>query len=167
MRALALLPLATFVAVTGGCMEKGLEDPKPLVTLDEAYFRCHVQPVIAKSCAAFACHGDGRRFFRVFARNRMRASGTEATRRAPMTQDELAANFDAARAFVDPSAPDQSFLLNKPLDIRAGGWFHRGADIFGDGNVFLSVDEPDYVTLRAWVSGATEDPSCIEPGNTQ
>jgi hypothetical protein len=135
--------------------------------LDEAYFRCRVQPVLAKSCGAFACHGDGMRYFRVFARNRMRLAGAESDRNAKLRPEELSANFDAARAFVDTSNPDSSLLLLKPLDASSGGYFHRGATIFGAGNVFSSKDDPDFKTLTAWANGEKGDPSCIEPGSTQ
>ena len=143
-----------------GC-QKGLDDPKPLPALDEAYFRCRVQPVLTKSCAAFACHGDARRYFHVFARNRLRLQGTEKDRNAALGDAERSANFDAARGFVDG---DDSLLLRKPLE---GAAFHRGAEIFGGGNVFASRDDPDWKTLEAWTQGAKEDPTCVEPGSDQ
>ena len=153
MRALALVLLV-------GC--QALDQPRPLPVLDDAYFRCRVQPILARSCAAFACHGDGLRYFRVFARNRLRRSGTEAERNAALTDPERAANFESARAMIDGD-----FLLRKPLAAEAGGYFHRGAEIFGQGNVFAGANDPDYRTLAAWVGGAREDPACIEPGSDQ
>jgi hypothetical protein len=148
------------------CASCGLDEPQPVSHLDQAFFRCDVQPLLVKSCAALACHGSGVRYLRLFGRNRMRWQGGESDRNAPLRQEELQANFDAASAMVDPSDPDQSFLLRKPLDVRKGGWFHGGAEMFGQGNVFVSTADPDFVTLRSWVHGATEDPSCIEPGST-
>lgn len=56
------------------------------------------------------------------------------------------------------------FLL-KPLEQQAGGLFHRGAELFGGGDVYLTPADPDFVTLRSWVEGAKEDPKCIEPGS--
>jgi hypothetical protein len=161
------LRLAVAGACASACTAQGLSDPRALAQPDLAYFRCKVQPVLAKSCAAFLCHGDGRRFFRVFARNRLRSAGTEADRNAPLRAEELQANYDAARAFIDPGDPDHSFLLMKPLDASAGGWFHRGAQIFGQGNVFASQQDPDYQTLSGWVRGAQGDPTCVEPGSSQ
>lgn len=155
---IAVLAVAAVVACASD-----LHDPKPLATLDEAYFRCRVQPVLARSCSQLACHGDSRRFFRVFARNRLRSGGAESERDVPMRDEEVRANFDAARAMIDEGDVELSLFFTKPLDARAGGAFHRGAEIFGGGNVFLSRDEPDYMTLRAWVRGAREDRSCIEP----
>ena len=161
---LLLVPLVVLVCA---CTASGLEDPRTLARPDMAYFRCKVQPVLAKSCAMFACHGDARRYFRVFARNRLRSAGTEADRNAQLRPEELQSNYDAARAFIDTSDPDHSFLLTKPLDTSAGGWFHRGAEIFGSGNVFVSKSDPDFQTLTAWVHGAQENPTCVEPGSTQ
>lgn len=137
------------------------------VALDEAYFRCDVQPVLTKSCAAFACHGDARRYFHVFSRNRLRAQGEEQDRNAPLTETERASNFEAARAMVDASHPEASWLLMKPLDMSGGGYFHRGGEIFGGGNVFSTKDDPDFQVLDAWTKGKTADPACVEPGSDQ
>ncbi len=144
-----------------------LHESMPLAPLDEAYFRCRVQPVLARSCSQLACHGDSRRFFRIFARNRLRSDGAESERDAPMRDEERRANFDAARAMVDTGDIERSLLFAKPLDARAGGTFHRGAEIFGGGNVFVSRDEPDFMTLRAWTRGEREEPSCAEPSSSQ
>jgi hypothetical protein len=167
MRARELLGVgAAFLGFLSAC-DRSLEEPKPLPPLDQAYFRCKVQPLLTKSCSAFACHGDARRFFRVFARNRLRAAGTEKDRNAPLSELERASNYDAARAFVDDGARDQSLLLVKPLEIGAGGRFHRGADIFGSGNVFATREDSDFKTLQTWTLGATEGPTCVEPGSDQ
>lgn len=155
--------------LVGGC-RGDLAAPLPFdPALDEAYFRCRVQPVLTKDCSMFACHGDGRRYFRVYARNRLRyqLSG-EAQRNALMTLAERTANFDAARAFVDENSPSDSLLLKKPLAQSAGGYFHRGETIYNRGNVFLTRDDPEYKALAAWiVDGAKEDPNCVEPGSDQ
>ncbi|HZS35688.1 MAG TPA: hypothetical protein VFF06_02630 [Polyangia bacterium] len=149
-----------------GC-QPGLNDPRDLPALDEPFFRCRVQPVIAKSCATFTCHGDGRRFYRVYARNRLRLGGDETTRNAPLSAQERAANFESAIAMIDPQNPLQSFWLLKPLELAAGGYYHRGAVIFNAGNVFHDRGDPDFQTLNDWVNGAREDPACVEPGSNQ
>ena len=142
--------------------------------LDQPYFRCHVQTVLTKSCTMFACHGaDGTsgtksRYFRVYARSRLRVAGTpEAMRNSIFTAAEYHANFIAASDLVDPAAADDSLLLRKPLEQGAGGYFHRGADLYGQGNVFASRADADFVLLSTWAHGATEDPRCIEPGSDQ
>lgn len=161
MSRLLLFPLALLVA---GC-QSGIDEARPLPALDEAYFRCRVQPVLAKNCAAFACHGDTKRYFRVFARNRLRAVDTEAERNALFRDSERSFNLDAARAFVDPDAPEESLLLTKPLDQSIGGYYHGATALYPRGDVFTSKDDPDYQTLLSWVQGAKEDPACVEPGS--
>jgi hypothetical protein len=160
-----LLPLASML-LFGGC-QAGLDDGLAPAQLDEPFFRCRVQPVLTQSCAAFACHGDGRRFFRVFARNRLRLGGTEADRNAFLNEGERGYNYASASALVVPGRPDESLLLRKPLDEGAGGYFHQGAHIFGGGDVFLDREDGDYQVIAQWIEGATEDPSCIEPGSDQ
>ena len=157
-------PLVVALLLVAGC-QPGLHESRSVAALDEPYFRCRVQPVMAKSCAAFACHGDGRRYFRVYARNRLRLGGDESARNARMSDDEYAANFASARALVDATDPIASFLVMKPLDAAAGGYYHRGALIFNGGNVFTTRDDADFQTLAAWVAGATEEPTCVEPGS--
>lgn len=163
--ALPLLALAGGIAgvLLGGC-RADLTTPAPLPELDEAYFRCRVQPVLTKTCSAFACHGDGRRYFRLFARNRLRLGGTEEQRNAFLRDTERAVNFDAARAVVSVDNPNSSLLLLKPLAQSAGGYYH-GAVPLGSADVFASRDDPDFRTLASWVNGAKEDPACIEPGS--
>jgi hypothetical protein len=155
--------VALVVAGIAGCAS--LDAPADAPALDEAFFRCHVQPVLTKNCAAFACHGDPRRSYVVFARNRLRLGGSEATRNAPLRDDERRYNLEAARAFVDADAREESLLLRKPLAASAGGYFHRGATDYGKGNVFRSAEDPEYRTLSDWISGAHEEDSCEEPGS--
>ncbi len=163
MRALVFASIAS-AALALSC-QHGLDAPRAEAALDEAYFRCKVQPVLAKSCGAFACHGDARRYFHVFARNRLRIANVEKARNATLSDEERAANFEAARAMIDTASLDDSLLLLKPLEQSKGGYFHRGAEIFGGGNVFGDRAEPDFKTLTAWAHGAKEDPTCVEPGS--
>ncbi len=158
----ALSVIAVFGAI--GC-QSGLEDERPLPALDEPFFRCRVQPVLTKTCSTFACHGDARRYYNVFARNRLRAQGMEKDRNAPLSLLERASNFEAARAFVQDSDPRASWLLLKTLE--QGGYFHRGARIFGGGNVFANREDPDFKVIEAWTLGTKEDAACIEPGSDQ
>jgi len=145
--------------------QAGLADEAQLVRLDEPYFRCRVQPVLTKSCSAFACHGDGQRYFRVYARNRLRLGGSEAGRNALLRDAERQYNFASARGFVDETEPGQSLLLLKALDERAGGYYHGGATEYGQGDVFASREDPDFLVVSRWVEGAEEDPTCQEPGS--
>jgi hypothetical protein len=142
-----------------------LGDEAGQLALDEPYFRCRVQPVLTKSCAAFACHGSSERFFTVFARGRLRLGGDESERAAFLRDSERAFNFASAAAMVDVEVPERSLLLLKPLEPSAGGYYHVGADLFGGADVFASADDPDYRVLREWVLGATDDAACLEPGS--
>jgi hypothetical protein len=157
MRIIALLALAA-------CQDN-LDAPLAQPQLDRPFFDCHVQPVLTKYCSALACHGDSGRFFRVFARNRARLNDDEIQRNAFMLDEERAHNFAAALAVVDADDPDRSELLLKPLEQTAGGYFHVGATLYASGDVFAKRDDPDFDVLAQWVAGATEVPTCIEPGS--
>lgn len=148
-----------------GCVE-GLEDTRPRVDgLDPHFFRCEVQPVLTLYCGNLACHGDARRYYRHFGRNRLRLSGAERERAAPLSEQEAAYNYASAAALVVPGEPDESLLSQKPLAQRAGGLYHGGAERFGGGDVFSDRDDLDYQTLARWIEGETEDPSCVELGS--
>lgn len=159
----ALLGLAALAVLSGCTADLGEKAPPP--SLDEAYFRCRVQPVLTKSCSAFLCHGDPERYFRVYARNRLRLGGTEATRNRALSDAERGFNFASALGFVDSTDLAGSLLLMKPLDQVGGGYYHGGATEFGQGDVFGSRTEPDFKVLAAWIDGEKEDPACIEPGS--
>lgn len=138
--------------------------PQALPALDVAFHRCRVQPVVDARCSMLACHGDVRRPFHTFTRNRMRLVGSNEQRNLALSPEELQLNLDSALGFVSPEAPDESWLLLKPLDADAGGYFHQGKELYAAGDVFLDAEDPDYVTLREWIAGGTEDPACVYPG---
>jgi hypothetical protein len=143
------------------CAQDGLDAAQTSAALDEAYFRCEVQPVLAARCAFFACHGSATRPFRVYARNRLRFDVASEEREAPMRPVELTYNFEAARAFAgDERRP--ALLLLKPLEEDAGGYIHVGATLYGRGDVFRTADDPGYRKLAAWISGATAETDCVE-----
>ncbi|MEZ4337514.1 MAG: hypothetical protein R3B82_12910 [Sandaracinaceae bacterium] len=150
------------VALAAGCAAPA---PSAWAPLDEPYFRCRVQPGLTRSCSAFACHGDARRPFTVFARNRLRWGGDERDRNARLRDDERAFNYESALGMVDVDAPEESLILRKPLDAAAGGGFHGGATLFGAGDVYATEEDLEYQVLREWVMGAVADPTCVEPGS--
>jgi hypothetical protein len=157
------IPIAAALVVAAtGC--EALDEPAALPVLDEAYFRCNVQPIIVKSCSAFVCHGDTARFYRVFGRNRLRYALPSDERNVALSAEELAFNHQSAAAYVNLEDPESSLLLLKPLDQEAGGYYHGGATEYGAGDVWMSKDEDDYKTVLAWVKGAKEDESCTAPG---
>ncbi len=144
-----------------------LDAPATRATLDEPFFRCKVQPILTKNCSMHACHGDGTRFFRQYARNRLRQGiAGEAERNVKLSDRERRFNYEAARAFVDANDVAESLLLKKTLSSGAGGYYH-GATRYEGGNVFATADDPEYRVLVDWTRGAKAEASCIEPGEDQ
>lgn len=139
--------------------------PQDLPDLDAPYYRCNVQPMVDAKCSMLACHGDVRRPYHTFTRNRMRLIGSNVQRNLPLSDEELALNMRNALGFVDPDLPSQSWLLLKPLDSDAGGFYHRGKEIYLGGDVFLDVEEDAYKTLLTWVTDGKADPDCVYPGS--
>lgn len=157
----------TVVALLIGGCEPGLSDQRAQPPLDRAYFRCRVQPILASRCGALVCHGNQERFFRVFARNRFRpllGAKENRERNTALSEKELQFNFDSALGYVDAKSPEESYLLRKPLDQKSSGLYHGGATEFGQGDVFLDKSDPDYEIVHEWISGAQDDPACVEPG---
>lgn len=133
--------------------------------LDEAFFACQVQPLLTKYCGTFVCHGDSRRYLTIYARNRLRFDIVdENERNMPLSEDERAFNYESARALVDGDDPEQSWLLLKPLEQSAGGYYHVGAETFGGGDVFTDVDDRDYRLLLRWASGERQETVCPTDG---
>lgn len=147
-----------------GCPSWSEPPPPADPSLDEAFFRCRVQPILTKNCSTFACHGDARRPFSVFARNRLRLGGTERERNAFLGDDERTWNYRAAAAMVDLEHRDESPLLMKPLDVAAGGWFHGATELEGRQDVFADR-EGEWGVMSEWVHGATQASDCVEPGS--
>jgi len=155
------LPLPLALAVGGGaCDELGDGGPP----LDFAFYRCRVQPVLEDRCAMPACHGDARRPLAIYARSRLRAIG-EPFDAAPLERAEIELNYVRASSFAT-WPPDAALLADKPLDERAGGSFHRGREMFGGDDVFVTTADPGYQTLLSWIAGELEDPTCDYAGET-
>lgn len=158
--------LVPALALLAAACQSDLEAPRTPAELDRPYFDCKVQPVLTKNCGQLACHGapdPAGRYFRIYGRNRLRDDGV-LTGNPAMRGAERDHNFDAARAFVDLVHPDDSLLLRKPLEQDAGGYFHRGATLYGGANVFATTTDPEYQIIAGWIDGATEVPTCQEPG---
>lgn len=142
------------------CATSGLDAPAAEQTLDREYFRCNVQPVLAVRCSYPACHGSARRPLALFAPGRMRYQVAWDRPKEPLTAAELGQNFAIASGFASTAATGDALLLVKPLDTSAGGYFHRGADLYREGDVFLSKDDPGYQILERWIAGETAPASC-------
>jgi hypothetical protein len=155
---MAMVKLMMITALAG-CVT-GLDAPAPAAALDRDYFRCNVQPVLAARCAFPACHGNARRPLALYAVGRMRYGIGWDQPTAPLTDQELGYNFDVATGFTTTTATGQAWLLAKPLTTDAGGYYHRGADLYGAGNVFDATTDRGYQQLAAWIVGETASASC-------
>ncbi len=162
MKTLIRLATAVCIFAGGACVENL---PQDLPDLDAPYYRCNVQPMVDAKCSMLACHGDVRRPYHSFTRNRMRLVGSNVQRNLPLSDKELQLNMTNALGFVDPDLPSESWLLLKPLDSDVGGYYHRGKEIYLGGDVFLTMEEDDYQVLLTWVNGGQAEPDCIYPGS--
>jgi hypothetical protein len=160
-----VIALASVLALSG-CQSRLTDDAPLSKELDEAYFRCNVQPILSKNCSMLACHGTPDRYFRLYARNRLRYGiAGEAQRNAFLNPLERQLNYNAARAYIDLNVVDNSLLLKKPLEQDAGGYYH-GATKLGTSNVFAHIDDSEYKILVKWASGEkAKDQKCIEQGS--
>lgn len=139
-------------------------EPAPPASLDYAFYRCRVEPVVVERCGFFACHGDPSRPYLVFGPNRMRLDVTEAERALAITDAETRINYESAVGFalaLDATGYDEPLLVAKPLDERVGGAYHEGAELYGGADVFTDPADPDLEVLRRWVAGATEAEDCV------
>ncbi len=145
----------------GACVQGGIEDGRELPQADEHFFRCNVQPVLAARCAFMACHGNLDRPLPIYAEQRLRIDITWREYDTPLTDEELARNFDTVRGFIARNPGETQLLSEKPLDVRAGGLYHQGEELDVTEDVFVSRDDPGYQILRDFTSGATAAPDCI------
>jgi hypothetical protein len=150
--------------LTGACVQGGIDSPAEPALVDQHYFRCRVQPILAKSCAFMDCHGNDERPLRVYAEQRFRLNVDWLDYETPLSAAELSANLKVVGGFVSTEVGGKAPLSEKPLDARFGGLFHRGQDLYGQDDVFLSSDDADYQTLRAFVGGAQDASDCV-PGS--
>lgn len=116
---------------------------------DANQFALEVYPILLRDCGFPACHGDARRFFRVFGPGRTRLS-PELLPGDPASDEEIQQSYDRARSMLSgEKSVAASALLRKPLAKSAGGAGHEGEDPWGS-NIYLSPQDPRYQILRAW-----------------
>lgn len=156
------LTLALLLLGMTGCVQEDLESPLELPLLNVESFRCEVHPILLRTCAFGACHSDPDRRFRLFAPHRLRLAGEIGL----LSETEIEANFNATLGFLQSGSSD-AWLLLKPLDSSAGGYFHVGKEMFGGGDVFLSTSDPDYRTIASWVDGTLQDSTACSKGEEQ
>jgi hypothetical protein len=156
VRKLLLLLLLSSACVQDG-LQRVIDEPGDL---DANFFRCAVQPILTKSCAFMDCHGNDERPLRVYAEQRFRLNVDWLEFETAITEEELRANLRVVAGFVEDSGEGGSLLSEKPLDARFGGRYHRGRDLYGVDDVYLSTDDEDYKTLRSFAGGAAMSDEC-------
>ena len=145
MRALCVTLALTCFACASVTEEPVIGSP------DRVVFDEQVYPILVRDCGHSGCHGSEARFFRVVGPGHVRLDPTTRLA-APATESELALSYNRARSLLEPSDPNKSPLLVKPLEVSAGGSDHEGTDSFGR-NVYRSPEDPDFQVLVHWALG--------------
>ena len=119
--------------------------PKAKPTLDYDFYKARVEPIFLKKKAGHTrcvvCHSESNNFFKL----EPMSSGAKA-----WNDEQSRKNFETVSKLVNPGEPMVSRLLMHPLAPEGGGdVFHSG------GRQFMSVDDPDWKTMAAFVNGAT------------
>ena len=112
--------------------------------LDFQFFRSRVEPIFLKErpghARCYGCHILQNRGFHLV---------TLAAGSTNWTEEQSQRNYRSALDQVEPREPLSSRLLIHPLAPEAGGDpFHSG------GRQFWSQNDPDWLTIAAWVRGA-------------
>jgi len=111
--------------------------------LNYEVFKTEVQPIFLKKrtghARCIACHGQG-----TVLRLQPLASG-----RTTWTEDESRKNFQAIQRVAFPGNLKSRLLLH-PLEEKAGGDFYHSG-----GKHFASQNDPEWLTLKAWILGQT------------
>lgn len=141
-------------------------EPAQFAKRDTRQFEREVYPVLLRDCAFPACHGDPKRFFRVFGPGRTRqpnvGSMVELSPFDVPTSNEKFGSADAALSMIDERDPINSLLLRKPLAVEAGGAGHQGVDAYGR-DVYRTTQDSGYVALARWVLSPPPTPTAVTP----
>ena len=117
--------------------------PSKAAALNYEFFKTQVQPIFLKKrpghARCIACHGQGTTL-----RLQPLAPG-----RTTWTEDESRKNFQAIQRVAFPGNVKSRLLLH-PLEEKAGGDFYHSG-----GKHFASQNDPEWLTLKAWVLGQT------------
>lgn len=123
--------------------------------LDEAVFKCTVEPVLVRQCSYTACHGLAGSALRVYSPGKLRAARPADidSAIAPLTPEEHHANFLSAAGFSFATGDVlDNLLVRKPLSPTAGGYAHEG------GAIFTSSADPEWIAIRNWLAGTGKCP---------
>jgi hypothetical protein len=119
--------------------------PKAKPVLDYEFYRSRVEPVFLKKKAGHTrcvvCHSESNNFLKF----EPMPHGVKT-----WTDEQSRKNFETVSKLVNPGDPMLSRLLMHPLAPEGGGdVFHSG------GRQFMSVNDPDWKAMAAFVNGAT------------
>ena len=127
--------------LVGLLMQQPAAPAKP--ALNYEVFKTEVQPIFLKKrtghARCVACHGQG-----TVLRLQPLAPG-----RTTWTEDESRKNFQAIQRVAFPGNLKSKLLLH-PLEEKAGGDFYHSG-----GKHFASQNDPEWLTLKAWILGQT------------
>lgn len=152
MSARSWLSAAVFLAAAGCLDGEPTYEAQPL---DVAFFECNVQPILDRSCAFTACHGDPGRPLFVYSMSKTRIAG-EALRGERLTDKELCSNYFRAAAFARKE-PSRSQLITKPAALDGtDSQYHAGNYLFGEGDVEARC-------LELWMRGTVAEPGSPAP----
>jgi hypothetical protein len=141
-RSMFFAVLVSLAAVAPG--ELGAQ-PKVKPVLDYDFYKGRVEPIFLKKKAGYTrcvvCHSESNNFLKL----EPLSSGAKT-----WTDEQSRRNFETVSKLVNPGEPMVSRLLMHPLAPEGGGdVFHSG------GRQFMSVNDPDWKTMAAFVNGAT------------
>jgi hypothetical protein len=163
-RALAFGPPVAACLIVWSCSPvQQASTPLAVAMLDRAAFDRCIAPMLIRNCSFTACHGNEGFALRVYSVGKLRAPGTANTQEArtlPLSQAENDANYQSAVAFTyGLPAPEDDWLVRKPLPASNGGFEHVG------GAIYSSANDPCVQQLLAWLAGTQVD--CPNPGVCQ
>lgn len=139
---------AAFVSGFTACADPTTELKLPAP--DAKQFEQQVYPVLLRDCGFPACHGDPRRFFRVFGPGRTRAR-PETDLFDPPNGEEILLSYERARSMLaSEDGIEHSALLRKPLHAD-----HGGADAWGH-NVYRYEADSGYAAILKWAQSVSE-----------
>ena len=141
-RPMLLAAVVALVAIAPAQLDA---QPKAKPALDYEFFKNRVQPIFLRKKAGHTrcvvCHSESNNFLRLEALSPGAAAWNDEQSRK---------NFDAVSKLVNPGEPMVSRLLMHPLAPEGGGdVFHSG------GRQFMSIHDPDWKVMAAFVNGAT------------
>ena len=125
-----------------GC---AVSQPKSKPTLDYEFYKSRVEPIFLKKkmghTRCVVCHSESNNFLKF----EPLSPGAKT-----WNDEQSRKNFETVSKLVNPGEPMVSRLLMHPLAPEGGGdVFHSG------GRQFMSVNDPDWKTMAAFVNGAT------------